>query len=168
MLLEKWAVCLLFCFRIPLVAMVDSVFLSVIWPGAPCPHLLLKLYWTLQLNQNKIRQLSPFGTLEWLACRESRQLHCKRSFPLGAGELLQTARLLGLLASWSVGAVKFLICPHHQHPSGVKSMLSELLGWWINLIIIMAKMPSCLVKYFWGNFCVAENIQKLLTCNGTW
>lgn len=38
MLLEQWAVCLHFCCRLLLVAMVDSMFLSIIWPGVACLH----------------------------------------------------------------------------------------------------------------------------------
>ena len=36
MLLEDWAVCLHFCSWLLLVAMVDSMFLSIIWPGVAC------------------------------------------------------------------------------------------------------------------------------------
>lgn len=40
MLLELWAVCLHFCCWLLLVAMVDSMFLSIIWPSVACLHWL--------------------------------------------------------------------------------------------------------------------------------
>lgn len=81
MLPEKWLVCLHFCYRPPLVAMVDCLFLSIIWPGRSLSALTLKFYWTIQLKQNKIRQLSPFGSLKWFYCGyKSWWNYCKKSF----------------------------------------------------------------------------------------
>lgn len=54
MLPEKWAVCLHFCYRVPLVAMVDSMFLSIIWPGAACLHSLLNFIEQFGWNRTRL------------------------------------------------------------------------------------------------------------------
>lgn len=82
---EKWAVCLHFCNRLPLVAMADSMFLSIIWLGAACLHILLKILLNSSVQQNKIRQLSFFGQLKCL-------LHLQQA-ELLLGKFLLTANI---------------------------------------------------------------------------
>lgn len=113
MLPEKWLVCLHFCSG-PLTCCHGGLSVSVnnlAWHSLSA--LTLKFYWTIQLKQNKIRQLSPFGSLKWLYFTyKSRWNYCKKSSPpLPLSACKERFQTTWLFVFWRACTVKFFICP---------------------------------------------------------